>query len=155
MCSWPSISSNTSGLYVLYSAWYISFLPGFSLDFRNLLFWKVRYSKTKLSFDSSADIGKGLSAAHKSFRLLLLPSGPDKVHGVPLRGTQTAPTELSKDNFVVLIYYICFWLFRQQKYTFGFTSEFLLLFALNIYQSSYRNSCMKLPSMPRILSRTP
>ena len=42
----------------------------------------------KLPFYSSAGVGEGWSAAHKNFRLLLLPSGPDKVHKFALRRTQ-------------------------------------------------------------------
>jgi len=60
----------------------------------------------KLPFESSASVGEGLSAAHKSFRLLLLPSGPDKVHGVLLRRTQTMQAEPSKGNFMLYNYII-------------------------------------------------
>ena len=70
-------SEKTSGRWVLYNAVYI-FPP---------------YKKTKLPLYSSAGVGEGLSAAHKNLRLLLLPSGPDKVHGIPLRRTQTMPDE--------------------------------------------------------------
>jgi hypothetical protein len=59
---------------------------------------KRKQAKYKLPFESSAGVGEGLSAAHKSFRLLLLPSGPDKVHGVLLRRTQTMQAEPSKGN---------------------------------------------------------
>ena len=59
----------------------------------------------KPSFDSPADNGKGLSTAHRRYRLLLLPSGPDKVHRVLLRRTQTEPAKLSKDDFLLQILY--------------------------------------------------
>jgi len=59
-------------------------------------------------------VGEGFAAAHKSFRLLLLPSGPDKIRGVLLRRTQTIPGgavkgQLSKDKLTnSIIYFFCF-----------------------------------------------
>ena len=65
---------------------------------------------TKLPFNSSAGVGEGWSAAHKNFRLLLLPSGPDKVHGISLRRTQTIPGEAIKGQYLIChtYYYIVF-----------------------------------------------
>jgi len=60
----------------------------------------------KLPFESSASVGEGLSAAHKNFRLLLLPSGPDKVHGILLRRTQTRTGEAVKGHFDSLNYMV-------------------------------------------------
>ncbi len=60
----------------------------------------------KLPSDDSAGVGEGLSAAHRSVRLLLLPSGPDKVHDVLLRRTQTMHAESSKGNFMLPNYII-------------------------------------------------
>lgn len=55
-------------------------------------------------------VGEGFAAAHKSFRLLLLPSGPDKIRGVLLRRTQSIPGgavkgQLSKDKLTNSIIY--------------------------------------------------
>ena len=74
--------------------------------------WKYRpvdisYVIKKLPFYSSAGVGEGLSAAHKNFRLLLLPSGPDKVHGIPLRRTQTIPGEAIKGQWFSFLYKVC------------------------------------------------
>jgi len=65
-----------------------------------------------LPFDDPAGVGEGLSAAHKKIRLLLLPSGPDKVHGILLRRTQTMPTEPSKGNLTAYDY-ILYVFYRQ------------------------------------------
>lgn len=63
---------------------------------------------TKLPFNSSAGVGEGWSAAHKNFRLLLLPSGPDKVHGISLRRTQTIPGEAIKGAIFNLSYILLY-----------------------------------------------
>ena len=81
-------------------------------------------AKYKLPFESSAGVGEGLSAAHKSFRLLLLPSGPDKVHGVLLRRTQTMPGEAFQRQFKLPIYYIVFSL--QSQYSFGLVGNIVV-----------------------------
>ena len=39
---------------------------------------------------SCRQLGLGDPAAHEKVHLMLLPSGPDMVHGFPLRGTQTS-----------------------------------------------------------------
>ena len=39
---------------------------------------------------SCRQLGLGDPAAHGKFHLMLLPSGPDMVHRLPLRGTQTS-----------------------------------------------------------------
>src|SRR5665648_24331 len=49
--------------------------------------------------------GEGLSAAHKNFHLLLLPSGPDKVRRFSLRRTQTIPSEATKRQFHIALLY--------------------------------------------------
>jgi len=70
------------------------------------------------------DDEEGLSAAHKSFRLLLLPSGPDKVHGVLLRRTQTMPNEAIKGRYKTTLYYMLF--VNLCQFNFGLSRQFTL-----------------------------
>ena len=62
--------------------------------------------KMKCPLTAPHNSGKGLSAAHKNLRLLLLPSGPDKVHGILLRRTQTKTGEAVKGHFGSLNYMV-------------------------------------------------
>lgn len=41
-------------------------------------------------------LGLSIPAAHAKFRLLLLPSGPDKFHGMTPHGTQTVIIRMNK-----------------------------------------------------------
>lgn len=74
-------------------------------------------------------MNSGFAVAHKVLCLLLLPSGPDKVHGVLLRRTQTMPNEAIKGRYKTTLYYMLF--VNLCQFNFGlvhdFVSEFLYL----------------------------
>ena len=95
----------------------------------------------KLPFYSSAGVGEGWSAAHKNFRLLLLPSGPDKVHGIPLRRTQTIPGEAIKGQS--FSFFIKYAQLNRTYYYMGFGRDCQMVFEEIHSKHTNKQKCRK------------